>query len=53
MSEAYSRRLRTLAHEVGSELGIRLAEGVYAAVLGPSYETPPKSAICGPSAPTW
>ena len=30
----------TLAHEVGSEIGIRLAEGVYAAVLGPSYETP-------------
>ena len=40
MSEAYSRDLRTLAHEVGSEIGIRLAEGVYAAVLGPSYETP-------------
>jgi purine-nucleoside phosphorylase len=40
MSEAYSRSLRTLAHEVGSEIGIRLAEGVYAAVLGPSYETP-------------
>ncbi len=40
MSEAYSRELRTLAHEVGSEIGIRLAEGVYAAVLGPSYETP-------------
>jgi purine-nucleoside phosphorylase len=40
MSEAYSRRLRALAHEVGSEIGIRLAEGVYAAVLGPSYETP-------------
>jgi purine-nucleoside phosphorylase len=40
MSEAYSRSLRTLAHEVGSEIGIRLAEGIYAAVLGPSYETP-------------
>ena len=40
MSEAYSRSLRTLAHEVGSEIGVRLAEGVYAAVLGPSYETP-------------
>jgi len=40
MSEAYSRRLRAVAHEVGSGLGIRLAEGVYAAVLGPSYETP-------------
>src|SRR5579863_9829934 len=40
MSEAYSRSLRTMAHEVGSEIGVRLAEGVYAAVLGPSYETP-------------
>jgi purine-nucleoside phosphorylase len=40
MSEAYSRSLRALAHEVGSEIGIRLTEGVYAAVLGPSYETP-------------
>ena len=40
MSEAYSRKLRALAHEVGSEVGIRLAEGVYAAVLGPSFETP-------------
>jgi len=40
MSEAYSRSLRALAHEAGSELGIRLEEGVYAAVLGPSYETP-------------
>ena len=40
MSEAYSRSLRALAHELGSEIGIRLAEGVYAAVLGPSYETP-------------
>ena len=40
MSEAYSRQLRAIAHEVGSELGIRLTEGVYAAMLGPSYETP-------------
>jgi len=40
MSEAWSRSLRTLAHEVAAELGIRLAEGVYAALLGPSYETP-------------
>jgi len=40
MSEAYSRQLRALAHETGSEIGVRLQEGVYAAVLGPSYETP-------------
>jgi purine-nucleoside phosphorylase len=40
MSEAYSRELRTLAHDLGSEIGVRFSEGVYAAVLGPSYETP-------------
>lgn len=40
MSEAYWRRYREIAREVAAELGIELAEGVYAAVLGPSYETP-------------
>jgi purine-nucleoside phosphorylase len=40
MSEAYSLADRETAKQVGRELGIRLSEGVYAAVLGPSYETP-------------
>lgn len=40
MSEAYSREYRALAQSVGAELGIELPEGVYAAMLGPSYETP-------------
>lgn len=40
MSEAYSRRYREIAREVARELSIPLLEGVYAAVLGPSYETP-------------
>ena len=40
MSEAYDRSLRKLAREVASEQGIRLQEGVYAGVTGPSYETP-------------
>jgi purine-nucleoside phosphorylase len=40
MSEAYSRRLRQTAHEVASEQGLKLPEGVYAGLLGPSYETP-------------
>jgi purine-nucleoside phosphorylase len=40
MTEAYSVRLRTLATETARELGITLHEGVYAAVAGPSYETP-------------
>ncbi|MGC8794069.1 MAG: purine-nucleoside phosphorylase [Bryobacteraceae bacterium] len=40
MTEAYPERLRRVARETASELGIALAEGVYAAMLGPSYETP-------------
>jgi purine-nucleoside phosphorylase len=40
MSEAYSRQFRKIAAEVASELCIPIGEGVYAAMLGPSYETP-------------
>jgi len=40
MSEAYSARLRGVAREVAGELGVALEEGVYAALLGPSFETP-------------
>jgi purine-nucleoside phosphorylase len=40
MSEAYFERYRMTAREVAAELGIHLREGVYAAVLGPSFETP-------------
>jgi purine-nucleoside phosphorylase len=40
MSEAYSERYRMIAREVAAGLDIHLHEGVYAAVLGPSYETP-------------
>ncbi len=40
MSEAYSARLRRIARQVASELGLRVPEGVYAAMLGPSFETP-------------
>lgn len=40
MTEAYSARLRGIARQVGAELGIELAEGVYAAMLGPCFETP-------------
>jgi purine-nucleoside phosphorylase len=40
MTEAYSNRFRQLARDVANELEITLHEGVYAAVLGPSYETP-------------
>jgi len=40
MSEAYSRAYREIAKEAGAEMGLTLEEGVYAAVPGPSYETP-------------
>ncbi|MDE3156648.1 MAG: purine-nucleoside phosphorylase [Acidobacteriota bacterium] len=40
MTEAWSRRLRRLATAAGRDIGLLLTRGVYAAVLGPSYETP-------------
>jgi len=40
MSDAYSAEYRAIARQVASELSIDLPEGVYAAVSGPSYETP-------------
>jgi purine-nucleoside phosphorylase len=40
MSEAYSRDYREKAKLVAAELCIPMPEGVYAAMLGPSYETP-------------
>ena len=40
MSSVYSPRLRAIAVEVGKVCGVGLAHGVYAALLGPSYETP-------------
>jgi purine-nucleoside phosphorylase len=40
MTEAYSLRYRQLAQDAARELGIDLKEGVYAALAGPSYETP-------------
>lgn len=40
MHESYDGKLRALARTVARDLGIPLEEGVYAALLGPSYETP-------------
>lgn len=40
MTEAYSRALRKVLKDTADELGIQLQEGVYAAMLGPAYETP-------------
>jgi purine-nucleoside phosphorylase len=40
MTEAYSQAYRAIAHQVADRLQIQLEEGVYAALTGPSYETP-------------
>ena len=40
MSEVYSRRLRALADQAAREMRLQIPHGVYAALLGPSYETP-------------
>jgi purine-nucleoside phosphorylase len=40
MTEAYSKRLRGVADQVARERGIGIAHGIYAALHGPSYETP-------------
>ena len=40
MSEAYSKQFREVAHQAAKAMGLELPEGVYAALPGPSYETP-------------
>jgi len=40
MSDPYDAELRTLARDVARSERIPLEEGVYAALLGPSFETP-------------
>jgi purine-nucleoside phosphorylase len=40
MTNAYDKRFREMAVGEGNRLGIVMHEGVYAALAGPSYETP-------------
>jgi purine-nucleoside phosphorylase len=40
MTHAYAKDYRALAKEEATKLGMTLHEGVYAALLGPSFETP-------------
>ncbi|MDR3762892.1 MAG: purine-nucleoside phosphorylase [Acidobacteriota bacterium] len=40
MSEAYDARFRRIAQQAAAAMGYDLKEGVYAALAGPSYETP-------------
>ncbi len=40
MSEVYSRELQELAVDEARDLGVEVRRGIYAALSGPSYETP-------------
>jgi purine-nucleoside phosphorylase len=40
MTHVYTPEYIAIAHEVAREMGIKLAEGVYLGLRGPSYETP-------------
>lgn len=40
MSEAYNKKLLTLAENCAKELDIKVQKGVYIALSGPTYETP-------------
>ncbi len=40
LTRAYDPDLRALARRCAGRLGVRCSEGVYAALLGPSFETP-------------
>jgi purine-nucleoside phosphorylase len=40
MCQVYDRELAALAHDIALECGIRLREGIYVGVKGPSLETP-------------
>jgi purine-nucleoside phosphorylase len=40
MTHAYAKEYRAIAQEEAAKQGMTLHEGIYAALLGPSYETP-------------
>jgi purine-nucleoside phosphorylase len=40
MARAYDAELREIAHAAASTIGITLAEGIYGALPGPTFETP-------------
>ncbi|MBI3200956.1 MAG: purine-nucleoside phosphorylase [Myxococcales bacterium] len=40
MTRAYDEQICALAHDAAGALGVKLRQGVYAGLLGPSYETP-------------
>ena len=52
MSDPYDPELRALAREVARQERVSLEEGVYAALLGPSFETPAEIRMLSVWAPT-
>lgn len=40
MSDTYTRALRAVVDDVAKQVGVQVTKGVYAGLLGPSYETP-------------
>ena len=46
LSNAYDRQLQKTAHSVAEQIGIKLKEGVYMWMYGPSYETPAEVRMC-------
>lgn len=40
LTEAYHAKLRSICEAAGRTIGLNLRQGVYAGLLGPSYETP-------------
>lgn len=40
MTQAYNEIVRNAIHEAGKKARVKLNEGIYAAISGPSYETP-------------
>jgi inosine/guanosine/xanthosine phosphorylase family protein len=47
MSDAYDPELRRAAHEAAARLGLEVGDGVYAAWLGPQFETPAEIRFMG------
>jgi purine-nucleoside phosphorylase len=47
MTDAYDPRLRALAHTAADDTGLALHDGVYAGMLGPTYETPAEIRMLG------
>ena len=47
MSFAYAKDLRALWHRIADAQNLTLKEGVYAAMMGPSYETPAEIKMLG------